>query len=107
MASLHVNNPLTETNMNAKTNDGGPAFPMVETVNSNAALCDIHHPEAMIISTGGMSLRAWLAGQSMMAAAMYENDKRPTNKPPTDADVAKRAVSMADAVIAELEKEAK
>lgn len=58
---------------------------------------------------GGMTLRAWIAGQA--AAAIDANDEgaywvvEPNQQSRHHEDVAKRAVALADAVIEELGRE--
>ena len=52
--------------MNPPINDGGPAFPKTESRNfSDAGPCPVKDSTARIMSTGGMSLRDWFAGQAL------------------------------------------
>lgn len=69
--------------MTAK-NDGGPAFPVCETEWNRFSK--------------GMSLRAWLAGQALAGLLALEDMAEDYNQ------LAWRAVSIADALIAELKK---
>ena len=62
-----------------KPNDGGPAFPMSDI--------GIH-------GFYGMTLRDWFAGQALQTLDYNAH---------SDADLAKKAVSLADAMIAALE----
>jgi hypothetical protein len=83
-----------------KTNDGGPAFPSV-CVYTN------RENEVCSESIEGMTLRQWYAGQAL-APSIYVATKAPQlfGKGNIDAqeEVAELCVSMADALIKELEK---
>lgn len=70
----------------SKINDGGPAFPVPVVQAFGDGL----------LAVGGMSLRAYLAGQVIGITAYSE---------PAE-DAARKAVELADALIAELGKEA-
>lgn len=80
-----------------KINDGGPAFPHTHIIGINGMLHDAQ-------SVGGMSLRAYFAGQAMQATipANYHMSAVGTRwlDPGT---AAKEAVDAADALIAALE----
>jgi len=82
----------------SKPNDGGPAFP----VNVSALVSKSYLESAGLT---GMSLRAWLAGMALNGQ-LSVNDHNLSDK-----DVSKmfaqQSVCMADALIAELEKEVK
>lgn len=102
--------------MSTKPNDGGPAFPVMEYTYSASG--DIR-PEPTIQI--GMSLRAWLAGMALQSTiatgvegSIGDAAKRlgiPTEKYKAEMHwpklCAKEAVAFADALIEELEKEAK
>lgn len=88
-------------------NDGGPAFPAIHSIDGNW----VKEPQPEYL---GMSLRAYFAGQAMasafkMAHEMSINLAEDDEGSPYDTDkVTKLAalisVSLADALIAELEK---
>ena len=72
-----------------KINDGGPAFP---------ALRETENPAIpLVMASGGMSLRAWFAGQALAGMSSVLN-------PDSYSMVARIAVAYADALIAELEQ---
>jgi hypothetical protein len=75
-------------------NDGGPAFPVLETDEHRQPYHT--HP--------GMSLRAWLAGMVMQGMASV--DSYNFREDAVSRECAIEATHMADALIAELEKEA-
>jgi hypothetical protein len=81
-----------------RTNNGGPAF--ARSIAAMGTHCST--PNYRIESTGGMSLRAYLAGQALpvlvRAAVSQDVDDF------TPALIAREACMYADALIAELEK---
>lgn len=79
--------------MNEKPNDGGPAFPQTFFAGEKCPT--------------GMSLRAWLAGGAMQGIlASYPDGMRCADLPDSTCNVwANASVRMADALIAELNKE--
>jgi hypothetical protein len=71
-------------------NDGGPAFPVP----------DVYHPNGQIeYGSPGMSLRAYFAGQAL--SGILANT---TAVDLSEGSVAKASVTLADALIAELNK---
>ena len=74
-----------------RVNDGGPAFPC----HTNPL------PGKLANAPQGMSLRAWMAGQAL--AGLLANEHVWEEIPATK--IAAYAISQADALIAELEKE--
>lgn len=71
-------------------NDGGPAFPQ---------------PYSPIGTTGGMSLRDWFAGRAMDAALHGASAPSEDALGPLFNEIARLAYKMADAMLAEREKE--
>jgi len=81
--------------MSRKQKDGGPAFPMIES--------DFHGDGRVFhYSTGGMSLRDYFAGQALegMAYMFVMNPEYVDCE-----NAAKQAYKVADAMIAEREKQ--
>jgi len=72
--------------------DGGPAFPRARYVRPDDAIND------------GMSLRAWFAGMAMQGLIPIIGIPEVGPDELWDADTAKRAVKLADAMLAELSK---
>lgn len=84
--------------MNTK-NDGGPAFPRAGSTGTweqHQSLCESGFANT---KQDGMSLRAYFAGQAMQGICASS----PGNEW-TDERIAKDAVALADALIAELNK---
>lgn len=79
-------------------NDGGPAFPIVETFGSNGVKGRMENGYGGVRSIGGMSLRMWLAGQALngFISAGYD-----CGNPES---VAKDCFDFADAIIKEASK---
>lgn len=50
--------------MSERINDCGPAFPKATVVCANGSVIDV-------LSTGGMSLRDWFAGQALIAMHIH------------------------------------
>ena len=78
-----------------ETNDGGSAFPMVgHEIYGNGSIAPI--------STCGMSLRDWFAGQALAGGyCMMEQFGAPNRGGSYDAHVARVAYDIADAMIAQ------
>lgn len=74
--------------MSERINDGGPAFPMPDTVYPNGQVQ---------AGSPGMTLRAWLAGKALSGYCV-SNPNENSDK------VAQVCVEDADALFAELEK---
>jgi hypothetical protein len=79
--------------MSQPIDDGGPAFP----VPPDSGFIDGHEGWRSIPSRGGMSLRAWFAGQALAGLLADKNTGR-------FADVASDAIAFADEVIAKLKR---
>ena len=88
----------------SKPNDGGPAFPQSGTVSPSGGMyVSVDH------GGGGMSLRAWLAGmamQGLLANPFYAEQNAGMERGCPD-ELARACICNTDALIAELEKEAK
>lgn len=81
-------------------NDGGPAFPMPSGYEPRVD-CYTHFNE-------GMSLRDWFAGQAFFCAGMILSDTKMENRDGvtiTPKEVARGAYRIADAMLAERERE--
>jgi hypothetical protein len=86
--------------MSTKPNDGGPAFPGEKIVWS------VNTPnEIGRVPVAGMSLRTWLAGMAMQGH--LANPTTTAHPEFTKEGLAVASCRLADALIAELEKEAK
>ena len=86
----------------SKTNDGGPAFPVV----AGSGYYDSEEEDAILLDGyPGMSLRQYYAGQAMVGILSKFGDAYTgLNRGTGPADVAKFCTVQADALIAELEK---
>lgn len=71
-----------------KASDGGPAFPV--------------QSDGCLVPAGGMSLRDWFAGQAIM---LFSEVWANLNSPHDAEAVARRSYEVADAMIAEREKQ--
>jgi hypothetical protein len=76
-----------------KPNDGGPAFPSSETIREP----DRPYTVGDTIVNKGMSLRDWFAGQALAGLSVSEEGSFSSR--------AEWCVKMADALLAELEKD--
>ena len=72
-------------------NDGGPAFPEIKQARDQ-------HGRPKLTNCGGMSLRDWFAGQALASMAHPQNIGEPKIS-------AKMAYEVADAMLAEREKD--
>ena len=84
--------------MTDKPNDGGPAYPT------------LHIPDSSPPAWSGMSLRDYFAGQALAGlcvgcAGMLGKDFSPYAKGPCNSALADRAFVVADAMLAERDKE--
>lgn len=82
-------------------NNGGPAFPTVEQFNNNGSIA--------VYADSGMSIRDYFAAKAMAAIQatpehVLESDGSDGPSPLTDADIARLAYQMADAMLKERDK---
>lgn len=75
--------------MSERINDCGPAFPKATVVCANGSVIDV-------LSTGGMSLRDWFAGQALAGLCVEMR----TDSEAYRAKIAVRAYELADAMLA-------
>jgi len=75
--------------MSEPINDGGPAFPIPDTLHANGQVQ---------YGANGMSLRDWFAGQALANYALQYQEKL------TGEDIASQCYSLADAMLAAREK---
>lgn len=90
----------------ATSNEGGPAFPVVETEAGYESLSN--HESAVYgntHSTGGLSRRDWFAGQALqgiLASGIYARGEFTSDSGPL---VARECVKFGDAMVAALDVE--
>lgn len=88
--------------MTTPKNDGGPAFPVIETIDADSFGGASGNPKHYVNSTNGMSLRDWFAGMALQG--MLAADFMKSSAGQTPSVRALHAYQYADAMISERNK---
>lgn len=90
----------------SKANDGGQAFPTISFLEKNDAHAPERRSKYWTVGEGGMSLRAYFAGQALPGVIAICAGDKPRIGESLEGMFARKTIACADTLIAELEKDA-